>query len=510
MGEKLDKVINVISEKYILLLLGIITLVPSFKILSFLPSVEITDLLFPIVLYKVILDYTKSPPSRFEKRLFLLFVLFELAVLISIVANNRFFFIRDYFEFFKIIKWGIYAVFVSNTIQHINIDKTIKVVFSILVVLNISHFFNLFGFNDWGEIYYTTIQHLKSFGVNSLGLPATKRMIGTMSNPNNNALLFLFFVVYFLVQLTRKLSFYKVLFFLTSILMFILCQSRTSLLALLGIFLLHFVINRSWKYIPFYLGLPLMYALIFFIDNSVENQTLTNVELSKHMEELKKKECAIMDSERKESADLILFYTDNEQFTEANFQKDLLEIKEIKFSERMSYIHRFIKKKKEYSDSQETFKYDGAGQVNYLKSTFDSKSYSKKSSSLGNRYATWEFLWNQVKEKPIFGHGPNKEYFYTNGIYSENEYILILWRYGFFGSLAFLLVAFFPLYLIAFRTAEKQLDFVFLFGIAFLVCGLTNTPFSNAKLVLLWSFVLGIAINIIKSRHAKKTFISRS
>lgn len=114
-----------------------------------------------------------------------------------------------------------------------------------------------------------------------------------------------------------------------------------------------------------------------------------------------------------------------------------------------------------------------------------------ESTSLTGRYETWRYLFGMIQEKPLFGHGPDKDFFYDNEIYAENEYILYTWRYGILGLLLYGL-----LYLIPFLETLWKADYrtktvgLFILSI-FLVSALTNNPFTEKNLMLCFAVSLG-------------------
>jgi O-antigen ligase len=122
-------------------------------------------------------------------------------------------------------------------------------------------------------------------------------------------------------------------------------------------------------------------------------------------------------------------------------------------------------------------------------------------SSMQGRYDVWRHLWSMIKEKPVFGHAPNKEFFYKNTIYAENEFILITWRYGFLGLAIFL-----TFIALLFRLSLKNVQSIFglnlvLFLILFLVAGLTNNPFANKTVLVLFAIIVGLLLNEIKKKR---------
>lgn len=115
--------------------------------------------------------------------------------------------------------------------------------------------------------------------------------------------------------------------------------------------------------------------------------------------------------------------------------------------------------------------------------------------SARGRWESWNFLGKMIIEKPIFGHGPNKEFFYKNNLYSENEYILIAWRYGAVGLSLYLFMLLYPFKVFL---QEKTKSTIFNFGILIiiliLVTALTNNPFTERTINLLLACSLGLMI----------------
>jgi O-antigen ligase len=107
-----------------------------------------------------------------------------------------------------------------------------------------------------------------------------------------------------------------------------------------------------------------------------------------------------------------------------------------------------------------------------------------------------------ILEEPLFGHGPYKEFFYQNKIYSENEYILMTWRYGLFGLLIYL-----SIFLIPFKKLVASMNEISLKGslmlIMMLVSALTNNPLTERNIEVL--FCLGLAWALVplqtKNKH---------
>jgi O-antigen ligase len=91
------------------------------------------------------------------------------------------------------------------------------------------------------------------------------------------------------------------------------------------------------------------------------------------------------------------------------------------------------------------------------------------------------------------GYGGNKAYFYAQKIYSENEYILMAWRYGIIGLMGYLLI-----YVIPLRNflQTKRMDSIYpaVFAIVLMaVAALTNNPFVDRTTMVLFAVAIGAA-----------------
>ena len=203
------------------------------------------------------------------------------------------------------------------------------------VIFNLLHFYNVLNFNKIVMPFYCpNPEQLKYFGRNSLGGPATKRILGTMGNPNVNAVFFSFFIVYFMPFLRQtKMHLGKPLFFL-AVAMLLFTQSRTGIIAFILVFLgFVFQAKLPWKQVT-------MYSLILLI--------------------------------------VALLVYDADQYS-------------------MQYVTK-------------------------------AKWSVEQNGSVRGRLEVWGKLLKMVADQPVFGYGINKNYFYRNQLYAENEYILMLWR----------------------------------------------------------------------------------
>lgn len=186
-------------------------------------------------------------------KLILVFGVLSLFILVSIVINSNRTDYREYLEIQKVVKFVVFYLFSIFVFKDFNSKKNViylvSTSFVILLIFNFLHLFNLFYFNEFVTILYDTDgRDVLNFGKNSIGGPGPKRIVGTMGNPNINAILFLFFVSFYsflLIERNKVESSWNYLskkalrfFFLLSILLVILCQSRTGIVALFFVYVL--------------------------------------------------------------------------------------------------------------------------------------------------------------------------------------------------------------------------------------------------------------------------------
>lgn len=246
--KKSNKLKIVCFSLLVISIIGAIIL-PSFKISNSIPKIEVSDVTFVVLsiitvrfYFNELLLFLKS-----NKKWLLLFALFVLISIISIIYNGRYLEIRDLFEPLKYFKLFSFIVFFYLFSDIRKWRVVIEVVFLCLVIFNILHYFNIANFNSVIEPFYAADHHLNSFGLNSIGEKATKRMIGTMGNPNNNALLFVIFTMLFLPRKKKNMMFH-IFFSCLAMVGVFACQSRTGFVCLIVLMISYFIfIFPGWK-----------------------------------------------------------------------------------------------------------------------------------------------------------------------------------------------------------------------------------------------------------------------
>lgn len=374
-------------------------LFPNLRISQSLPAFQLIDFLLP---YVFIVLFVQRKLVRWQL-IYKLLIVFVIYILIVIIVNERQKEIRDYFELYKLLKFGAVIILFTLIDFKIFFKFLVKPIFILVVIGNLIHYFELFGLNAILDNHYNGGLHIKFFGLNSLGEPDLKRMVGFAGSPNINAIIFGFFSILFLPKTKNKKS--QFLFFFIAIFMFFLCQSRTNFIALIIVLLFLFLLKRDqFKFNLLILGVVLLSFL----------------------------------------ASLVL---------SSNSYINLLFDREI-----------------------------------------------VRNNSLLGRIEVWKLLWEMIKEKPIFGHAPYKEFFYERELYVENEYILQTWRYGFVGLFVFLGIIFSSVFS-ALKNKYKEFSFqIILITIFIGINGLTNVPFTSPIINSLFAIFIGFYLGTPKSK----------
>ena len=380
------------ARALLFLLLFSVFLLPAFSLVNGMPKIQVAELLLPVLL---ILVFWKADKRFFYevRPLLIILSLLALVIFLSMVVNHRVRMVRDYYEILKVGKYLAVVMFIALYASDAGQMRMFKVIFLGLILFNLVHYFNFLDFNKVIERYYGSPIQVETFGLNSLGQPDTKRMLGTMGNPNDNAVLFLFFVVLFFPS--QRSSVLDKIFFYTSVFAVFVCQSRTGLIALLVVYC-YGAFLRGFKY------KQVLFDLVLFAGMFMTQPLIGNV----------------------------------------------------------------------YFDSMD-------GQV-------------MQQHSVKSRWETWKLMLEMIWQKPLIGHAPYKEYFEDNNMYAENEYVLYCWRYGIAGLGIYLCWLGYT-FLQAFRSKTEEHGFgLMLFTMVVGIVALTNTPTSNASVVLIFAVSLGL------------------
>lgn len=231
--------------------------IPDLRFSNQLPAFQITDFLWPLAILLILTN-----PRKVKINLWLLWLgLFSIYLVLPIALNDRLGEINDWFEIYKALKLGGLFLLFSYA-STLDFTGFIRASFIGLVAINLLHFFDVLNFNHGMQEVYGSSIHWEFFGKDSEGNPAVKRMLGTLGNPNSNALLFLFFAVFFIPQ---ENSWKAKAWFFSALLMVFMCQSRTSLLGCgaVIIYLLIVQYKQGNRYLLW--QIPLMTAAVYCI-----------------------------------------------------------------------------------------------------------------------------------------------------------------------------------------------------------------------------------------------------
>jgi len=385
--------------------------IPPIAFGNFPAKVQITDMLLPFV---ALCLFTKEIFLGFSKKVVILASLVASYILFTIIINKTGSYYNNYFEIFHVIKLTLLFLFFRHYYSHEKHAVYVDILFGIVVILNLLHFFNLFNFNETVIPLFSGEgnRNLAFFGYYTNGYPGPKRMIGTLGNPNYNALLFIFFLIWYAPKKEQS-TVHQILYYVAFCLL-IFCQSRTSLVCFSLIYVVNIFLSKvGYKKTLFQTGL--LIVLFFSISKSG-----------------------------------ILMGSDTKEF---------------KVKDRtLNYINADI------------------GDI-------------LDANSVTARWKIWEKTLNHVKEKPVFGHSPDKQFFHKTGDvkHTDSEYLLMLFRYGIIGLLGYLALYMYPTVkaLRNLRRSEQARN-VILLSVAFMASALMNEPLTNNSTCYIYVFIVAL------------------
>lgn len=263
---------NRLQDILLVLVLLSTFILPPIRIVG-LPSLQLVDFIWPFLFIPF---YKRNLPRDLSKYIILI-ALVMVWMCVSIAANGRIGVLNDWFEIIKELKYLGLVCFFATIVSGTLLNRGIEITFYFMLLVNGLHYFNVFNINQLIMDVYEGGIHIELFGLNSLGGPGAKRMVGVYRNPNINAILFSFYAIwYFPVKWKGRGS----VLFLVSMLCFFLCQSRTGLIAfgawfILGMILYRFAIKQVLTTILATIG---TYGLAYGLDSSYfANAFNTNV-----------------------------------------------------------------------------------------------------------------------------------------------------------------------------------------------------------------------------------------
>ncbi len=126
--------------------------------------------------------------------------------------------------------------------------------------------------------------------------------------------------------------------------------------------------------------------------------------------------------------------------------------------------------------------------------------------SLLMRFYAWYLNFQLIIQSPIFGWGPAKEILTT---VVDNEYILVVRRYGILGASAFVLIYFYPFYIATknyFRFNGDPYALIFVVTLLFfMISNLTNSVYNHIQTMDMWFIILGAYFGLSTSGFKSNT-----
>ena len=205
---------------------------------SDLTFTRLENFLLPVLLVVIIL----AKKIRIEGAYFPVLLAFAVCYAVSIFLNGDG--IGDISYAFRTLKILLFLILSAQLLHehHLNFDKIIRSTFLIISAVVLLEFFNPMGIY---EIFFSFFTHHNMEKFDQLD---SIRIIGTMMNPNDNGVLLTCFIAYFMSSYHSSKNKWNLLFGMLGLVLVILSQSRTSLIAVLvmGVpFLLTFRITRT-------------------------------------------------------------------------------------------------------------------------------------------------------------------------------------------------------------------------------------------------------------------------
>jgi len=416
MNENLLKIKQKFPEILCSIVLLTLFTTPQFSI-GFCFKIHFSDLLLPFIIISL---FRKGFFSCFTKKIVIISVIVSLYITFTIIINKTWNSYNNFYEIYHTLKLVFLLLFFRQYYAHQKHAKYIDIAFGIIVIINLLHFFNIFNFNEIVMPVYAGEgnRNLLFFGYYFIeGTPGPKRMIGTLGNPNYNALLFIFFIIWYAIKNNQSVR-HKIFYYIAFCLL-LFCQSRTTLICFLFVYFANIFLSKvEYKKILLQSGIVL---ILFFgimksgvLVNTVSNDSLKTADKS------------------------------------------------------LNYINADID--------------------NYLEAT-----------SFTARLNNWKIILQKVKEKQIFGHSPDKQNYYNSSVMkkTDNEYILMLYRYGIIGLLAYLSLFLYPgLKAFRYRYHIEARNVILLF-IAFGISAFMNEPLTNHTICNIYIFIVAIFFQFI-------------
>lgn len=216
-------------------------LLPEFRFIPNAPAIRSEDIIFLIcsliVFVKLIQAYELSAQVMTYLTILVVILIWTL---ISILENDHI--LSDYFEIYKLLKFMVILLFcysfsLEAPENRIHIIGFLYKLFFVILIFNLLNYFDLLTFND-------TVMPLYVRGGQIIG--EKERLLGTMGNPNDNAIILAYFVIIFFLRMKKDLTIKNISLLAIATILLLMTESRTALVALfISLCVYALVIQRS-------------------------------------------------------------------------------------------------------------------------------------------------------------------------------------------------------------------------------------------------------------------------
>lgn len=217
------------------------------------------NLIIPFLLLSIAL----KPPKIDETFLYLLFAAFVVHILVYLNSQDSGIVLTEGLRWFKLGIIYLFIAALSADVKKFAIDGIFFSLFAVIII-NLLQLFNPFELGQFiVDFYKGNEAHVPLFQSQS-----SIRIIGTETNPNNNAIFLILGGVFSITQHIYSKSFRWLLIGLCCFVLIIFTQSRTAIVALLTLILLFglaYKINRKYL-IGVAITLGLGIVIVFFMN----------------------------------------------------------------------------------------------------------------------------------------------------------------------------------------------------------------------------------------------------
>jgi|GEM_PF-3264993 len=292
--KKLDRFMGWMENngiKTTLILFAVVLFTPSVSIVSGFPAVRLEEIFVPIMLWylwckrEFLIDVLKKP---FNIILVLLGISMAISLANAIISLGDPLRLGDLMEFVRVFKYFVMYTFIlvlfknvdSKEISYQKLTTFVNYTVSILLAINWAQYFNFIYFNRWFSPLFGPAHHVERIIRNS-------RVIGTIGNPNFfGGLMMLFLLFYFALFLFDQQGFWQnkrknITLVAVTWMSLLLTVSRTAIIAVTGglfVAALVFLILKKGKKLKTLAKMMVAFLIIGIMSNFFITFTMTAYE----------------------------------------------------------------------------------------------------------------------------------------------------------------------------------------------------------------------------------------